>query len=82
MSDPASAVAQAFAQVRGKRTGIMLGKKGSIPVEKDSGMEDVDTFWDNAKSPDAVVNNVAAKKKKKETIWNSTFKATKSARRN
>mmetsp|Transcript_5562 Transcript_5562/g.8516 ORF Transcript_5562/g.8516 Transcript_5562/m.8516 type:complete len:666 (+) Transcript_5562:80-2077(+) len=66
MSDPALAVAQAMSAVRGKRTGIMISRKGTIPVEKVSGMEDVDTFWDNAKSPDPVINNVSAKKKKKK----------------
>jgi centromere protein C len=52
-SSPTAAVAEAIAAQRGKRTGIVLGKKGDIPVT--DGLEDIHQFWDAAKTPDEKV---------------------------
>jgi centromere protein C len=53
-------VAAAISAHRGKRTGIVFGEKGAIPVK--DGMEDMNKFWDAAKTPDEKV--VVEKKKK------------------
>jgi centromere protein C len=49
-SSPSAAVAVAISVHRGKRTGIVFGEKGAIPVK--DGMEDMNKFWDAAKTPD------------------------------
>lgn len=58
-SSPSAAVAEAIAAHLGKRTGIVLGVKGAVPVT--DGMEDINQFWDAAKTPDVKV--VVDKKK-------------------
>ena len=79
-SSPTAAVAEAIAAHRGKRTGIVLGKKGDIPVT--DGMEDINRFWDTAKTPDEKVvvdkkkaltsKNVKAERPKKKPRFSLT----------
>lgn len=64
-SSPTAAVAEAIAAHRGKRTGIVLGKKGDILVT--DGLEDINQFWDAAKTPD---EKVVVDKKKALTTKN------------
>lgn len=72
-SSPSGAVKGAMESLHGKRTGIIIPNKGDIPVE--DGVEDMDAFFDAAKTPRASTqpehaenNNTSEQEEQPETV--------------
>jgi hypothetical protein len=75
LSLPTVVVAKAAKMLRGKRTGVAFGKKGKS-ITKENGMEDLNEFWNAAKTPIlklAKKRAVLRRKNQSATIKRPTF---------